>query len=72
MTEYRKKWKACKKWTTQICKEFLNDRAAMMAEKMKMIEEKALKVIISAKPSRRSYATINSILMPSGQGCCSG
>jgi hypothetical protein len=61
MVEYRTKWKSCKKCSSQLRQTFLQDRAAMMAEKLKTTEEKALKAVIAAEASRRSYATINSI-----------
>lgn len=62
MEEYRNQWKAVKKRSTQMRQTSLQDRALMMAEKMKTNKEKALKAILAAEASRRSYASINAIL----------
>jgi thymidine phosphorylase len=62
MVEHREKWKTCKKKSDQLCKIFLQDCTAMMAEKLKTTEEKALKAVLSAETSCRSYATFKSIM----------
>jgi hypothetical protein len=62
MEEYHNQWKAVKKRSTQMRQTSLQDRALMMAEKMKTNKEKALKAILAAEASRRSYASINAIL----------
>jgi hypothetical protein len=51
-----------KKWSAQCHKQFLDDRAATMAEKMRTTEEKALRVVISAEACRHScYVTMKSL-----------
>jgi hypothetical protein len=42
----RDKWKACKKRSDQICRQFLEERASFFASKLRCTEEKALRAII--------------------------
>jgi hypothetical protein len=46
-----------KKKSKEIRRAFLSDRAQFMAEKMRTVEEKALKAILSSEASRKNYAT---------------
>jgi len=50
--ETRAKWCSCKKWSIEIRKKFLRERALFMASKMRSTEKKALKAISKAEESR--------------------
>ncbi|MFN9952374.1 MAG: hypothetical protein ACK55I_04680, partial [bacterium] len=48
----RAQWQACKKKSFLLRKQFLQERAELMAEKMRTLEEKAVKAILKSEESR--------------------
>lgn len=59
----RAKWKACKKWSATLQKQFLEERAELLASKLRTTEEKALRAIIKAEESKQTFSQIKSILI---------
>jgi hypothetical protein len=58
----RAKWRSCKKFSAEICKKLLTERAAFLASKMQTSEEKALKAIIKAERSIAIYMNLKDLL----------
>jgi len=57
----RSLWRSCKKKSESICLQFWNEKAKLLASKMRTTEEKALKAIIKVEQSRRIFSNINEI-----------
>jgi len=53
---YRSKWKAQKKRCFELRMKFLEDRAALLVEKMRTTNEKALRAIKRAEESKRTFS----------------
>jgi len=58
----RAQWQACKKKSFLLRKQFLQERAELMAEKMRTLEEKAVKAILKSEESRLTFKTIKELL----------
>ncbi len=58
----RNKWKACKKQSTQLRKQFLTERAELLAANMNTTDENALKSILNAEQSRQTFSNLKSLL----------
>jgi hypothetical protein len=55
-------WKACKKRSAEIRRQFLLDHAALLASKLRTSEEKSTEAIIKAEETRSIYKNIREIM----------
>jgi actin-related protein len=58
----RASWKTCKKQSSQLRQQFLEERAAFYAMKIRSSHEKALRAIIRSEESRKTFASIRDIM----------
>jgi len=58
----RSSWKTCKKHSSNLRKQLLNERAEFFAKKIRSTQEKAVRAIIKAEASRRTFSSIRDIL----------